>query len=630
MSFLTPAALALSALAIPILLLWMLRLRRPDVTVSSTLLWRRLVRDREANVPWQKLRRNLLLLLQLATLAALVLALARPYLPVPAVTSGAAVVLLDASASMSATDVEPSRFAVAQRAAERMVGKLSGGSVMTVILAGQRPRALAAATKDKAVLREAISAARSEQGPADWPAALALAAAAARGAAESTVVIISDGNLPDGLPPLPGEVRYIPVGREGGTGNQAITALAARDGVSGPELFVNIADFCPPGSPARESLVSVYLDGALYDSRNLTISPGENLPLTFTGLPAGAAVIEARLTIDDSLALDDRAWAVRRPGGERRALVVTDGNLFLERAVAALPQVTAFRADPGAPLPADTYDLYVYDGTLPAAAEGVPQASLLVINPAPGNSLLTVTGTFSNTRPSTVSNDPLLTHVDFSQVQILKARAVLTPDWARPLVSAEGGPLLLVGERDGRRIAVLTFDLHHSDLPLQVAFPVLMANLVEWLTPGQPFDAGDGLRPGESLSLLGAAGTSDAPEVRIIKPDGSVWTPQDSALAQERSRLVFAETEQLGLYQVEIAGSPAGQFAVNLFDPVESSLSRQEAITIGRAEVPPAGEQELGQRELWPWLAAGALILLLIEWWVYHRGARLPEPGRPQ
>jgi hypothetical protein len=98
----------------PIILMYMLRLRRREMRVSSTLLWEKLVRDREANAPWQRLRRNLLLLLQLLILGALVLALARPFLPTPAIVRGNTVVLLDASASMQAADVAPSRFAAAQ------------------------------------------------------------------------------------------------------------------------------------------------------------------------------------------------------------------------------------------------------------------------------------------------------------------------------------------------------------------------------------------------------------------------------------------------------------------------------------------------------------------------------------
>ena len=115
MQFLTPLAFALAALAIPILLLYMLKLRRRQTQVSSTLLWEQLLRDRQANAPWQKLKRNLLLFLQLLILAALVFALARPALQTKVVASGSVIVLLDASASMNATDVTPSRFEEARK-----------------------------------------------------------------------------------------------------------------------------------------------------------------------------------------------------------------------------------------------------------------------------------------------------------------------------------------------------------------------------------------------------------------------------------------------------------------------------------------------------------------------------------
>ena len=88
MNLLAPAALALSALAIPIVIFYMLKLRRREVTVSSTLLWQMVLRDRQANAPWQRLRRNLLLLLQLLILAALILALARPAISVPTLADG--------------------------------------------------------------------------------------------------------------------------------------------------------------------------------------------------------------------------------------------------------------------------------------------------------------------------------------------------------------------------------------------------------------------------------------------------------------------------------------------------------------------------------------------------------------
>ena len=212
MSFLTPAFLLLGLLAAPIIVMYMLRLRRREVMVSSTLLWQKLLRDREANAPWQKLRRNLLLILQLLILAALVLALARPFFPVPSVISGNTVVLLDGSASMQAADVAPNRFAAAKAEVATLIDDLGGDSRMTLIQVGQTPVVLAAATGDKTTLRRALEAAEPETAVPDWPSALALAGGAAQGFRDGRIVIVSDGGLPADLPPLPAAPIYLPIG----------------------------------------------------------------------------------------------------------------------------------------------------------------------------------------------------------------------------------------------------------------------------------------------------------------------------------------------------------------------------------------------------------------------------------
>src|SRR3954463_11001941 len=104
--FLNPwTALAGAAIFIPLLLiLYFLKLRRREMTVSSTLLWKKAVQDLQVNAPFQKLRRNLLLLLQLLLLMLLLLAFSRPvtnYSPGAGTTS---VILIDRSASMGALD----------------------------------------------------------------------------------------------------------------------------------------------------------------------------------------------------------------------------------------------------------------------------------------------------------------------------------------------------------------------------------------------------------------------------------------------------------------------------------------------------------------------------------------------
>src|SRR5512138_571189 len=158
MNFLTPTFLALAALAVPIVILYMLRLRRREVPISSIMLWQRLMQDREANAPWQKLRRNLLLLLQLLILAALVIALARPFIPVPSVAAGSVALLLDASASMNATDMPggATRFEAARSQARSLIGDLASSEVMTIIVAGPTPDVLSPPSGDQAALRAAL------------------------------------------------------------------------------------------------------------------------------------------------------------------------------------------------------------------------------------------------------------------------------------------------------------------------------------------------------------------------------------------------------------------------------------------------------------------------------------------
>src|SRR5262245_26398067 len=320
MQFLTPLGFALASLAIPIILLYMLKLRRKQVQVSSTFLWAQLLRDQQANAPWQKLKRNLLLILQLLILAALVIAFARPALQVPAVASGSVIVLLDASASMNATDIVLSRFEQARTSVSELINGLSSASSMTLILVGETPQTLISAETDKALLKTALANAQPTQGSADWHAAFALAAGAARGeGGRSTVVIVSDGGLPtDGLPAIPAEVSYIPIGES--QNNLAVSALALRQAQASPQLFAEITNY---DSVDRTVLLSIYFNGELMDARQLSLKANSSGSLTVDNLSNASGVYQAKISDPDNnsldvLPLDDTAYAIFQSNSARR------------------------------------------------------------------------------------------------------------------------------------------------------------------------------------------------------------------------------------------------------------------------------------------------------------------------
>lgn len=625
MQFLAPAGFSLLALAIPILLLYMLKLRRKQVQVPSTMLWTQLLRDRQANAPWQKLKRNLLLLLQLLILAALVLAFARPAIETPAVSSGSVIVLLDASASMNATDVNPSRFEIARKTTRALIDGLSGDSTMTLILVGQTSGSLVSSETDKAILKAALAKAVPSQGSADWQAAFALAAGAAQGNQDVTTVIISDGGLPEnGLPSLPGEISYVPVGES--SDNLAISALALRPSPNGPELFAEIRNF---GDSQRRILISVYYGSELLTARQLDISPGSSQNLTLDDLPDAPGVYKAQLSNPDgshpldALEIDDTAFAVYQPASLRRVLLVSDGNLYLEQLLASLPGIRPFRALPGEDgsiqIPNDPFDLYILDGITP---EELPAGSLLFVDPG-SNPLFQVGASFSEMENVRVGDSELTRYVDWTNVHILQAKRIQTPPWAKALISTEAGPLVFAGEMDGRRIVALAFDLHESDLPLQVAYPILLANLIDYLIPPSAFDATRPLHPGEGLTISPPLGVE---RIAIASPSNEVFT-----LVPGASALTFTDTREPGYYAVNFFSketTSVDYFAVNLFAAAESDIRPRERLQIGRTDITAAGAKQVGLHEIWPWLAGLALLLLMIEWQVYHRNrlpARIPS-----
>ena len=631
MQFLTPFGFLLAGLAIPIILLYMLKLRRKQVQVSSTFLWVQLLRDQQANAPWQKLKRNLLLILQLLILAALVIAFARPALQVPAVATGSVIVLLDASASMNAADVSPSRFEEARKSVQALINGLSGASSMTLISVADSPQTLISSEKDKTLLKKALNNARVTQGTADWKSAFALAAGAARTEQDkSTIVIVSDGGLPEkGLPALPGDLRYVPIGKS--SENLAISALALRPTSKGPELFSEVTNY---GDADRQVLFSIYLNDKLLTARQLSVKANSSGSFTLDNLPNTNGIYKARLSNPeqsnsplDSLALDDTAFAVYQSASSRRVLLVSKGNLFLEQLLASLPGIQPFRALPAADgtieIPNDPFDLYVFDGYVPPQ---LPNANLLLVNP-PSNPLFDVGGAYKDIKDIQIHEHPLTRFVDWNNVHILQAETVKTPTWADTLIESASGPLVFAGETNGQRIATVAFDLKQSDLPLQIAYPILFSNLIDYLAPPSAFDATQALRPGESLSIVSQ---NDVERTVIASPSNQTFT-----LAAGQT--TFTQTHELGFYAVNFLSKDSNKvqyFAVNLFDASESDIQPHGSLQIGQSSVTPTVSQQIGQRELWPWLAGLALLILMIEWQAYHRKqllrpVRFPQlPGR--
>lgn len=651
MNFLAPGAFILGLLLPVIVALYLLKLRRVEKEVPSTYLWVKMVRDVEANAPWQRLRPNLLMILQLLFLAALILALSRPFVWAEGASGDAAIFILDASASMLAADVESadSRLDSAKKRAVQLVDDLPDTARVTIIEAGREARVLLSSSLDRRQAHLAIESIKAWNGGSDLGVALELGSAIAARQPGTEIVVLSDGRvtLPQRLV-LKGRLRYIPFGLSGE--NQAISLLTLEQAPGNTlTAFIQVTNY---GTEPAARRLSLFTDGNLENVYNLSdIPPGGQKNVIAEGLNAETRLVEARLDGKDILDKDDKAVAVKPDTRPLPVRLATQGNLFLETALSLQPgvvlteqavaadaeasasetgeqtpeaQPTAAGETAGEPAALIIYDGYVPD-LLPASG------SLVFIAPQRSTDLFTTTGGVNTPQPRAVDPaDPLLANVSISAVSILDAVQIPLPEWAVPVVegdlvdengnpTGENVPLIFRGEVGGRRVVVIAFDLRRSDLPLQVAFPLLWSNIVDWLAPGGRSSVPPQAAPGETITFSAGEGVSSAV---ITRPNNASVEVQ-----AENGRFVYAGTEDLGVYQIQFGGEQAqdsrpAAFAVNLFSPSESNLDPADNLPGVASEDGPANAaSQRAMHEWWRPLALLALGLLAGEWLVYQRGA---------
>ena len=628
-----PLAL-IGLISLPIIVaFYMLRLRRRDYPVGSTFLWQQLIRDVEANAPWQRLRFSWLLLVQLLIAAIVVLAAARPFTAATSDLAANVVLIVDTSASMAARTDGEDRMALARERAADVIGRVPEGGRVTVVAAADTANVLVSETDDRDAALEAIDGISATQLPGDLTDAFALASALAARDSDSTIVVVTDASG-DELPEV-GVGAPVLVELVGETdANQSVAALSAlrRSGGAQLDLFVAIAN---PSTAEATRRLEIYADGALIDARELTIPPGQRSEALISTVPPSAATVEARLAGPDALATDDRAFAIVPAQGRTRALLVGEGNAYLENALALLPRLELYAVgmtgyadaldeaeEAGTP-----YGLFVFDGVLP---DEPPPGAALYIDPPEDGEFGTVAGRISGPLiDRTDPDEPILRFVDLTTVHIGRARQIELAEGMRPVVAtATGRPLVAVGERDGRRLGLIGFGLGESDLPLQVAFPLLMSNLVDHLLP-----VAEGILP-SSMPLGESVTATVDPDIERVSV---VTTGADGAgtaveVPVTGGQLTLAGADEVGVREVRaVSDDPAignqviGRTAVNLFSADESDVAPgepQRIVDMGRVPEDEGGPGQPTRAEWWWPLALAALALLAIEWLLYHRPTR--------
>lgn len=469
----------LAALAVPLVLFYFLKLKRPRLQVPSLALWRQVLQDNRVNSPFQKFKRNLLLWLQLLVLALLVLAAMQPYWRSREVSVRRLPVLIDCSASMGALDKEGGRTRLdeAKRRARELIDGLAGGQELCFISFSNTARKRTGFTNDKRELRDALESIQVENVPSDCEEALRLAQALARTTAFDEVLLVSDGNFPPRVNfDLPFKLNYQRLAPAGP--NVGLTALSGRRSLNGGwDVFVQIE-----GSAEAEGAMTVEVtqDSTVVGSERVTLVKGraERMVFPFSGDKAVKLQVSVRPTGFDSLKADNIA-EMELPAARPLRVYVTKSLGSYRRVLAGMSGVTLTDDATSA------VDLAVSDQS---ADQAVAARTQLWVGQVPAELGKLVRVETNGTEVVDWRRESvLLQHVQMNDLVILE-----DPRWSgetgeadaeklgyEVLVHGQHGPLMV--ERrgdDGLKVGVL-FHTDHSTLPYRVGFPVFVANIAQ-------------------------------------------------------------------------------------------------------------------------------------------------------
>ncbi len=625
MTFVGFSASTLAALAAGVGLLtvalYVLRLRRRPVSVPFSPIWQRVLRDKQSTHLFSQLKRWLSLLLQLALVGLMILALGDPRLADGWLDGRTMVVLVDTSASMQASDVEPTRIAQAKKRLSELIEGLSGTDRMLIAEMGPTPHPLSTITEDISELEAAVEQIHATDTEADLERGLRFALDSLRGLSKPEVIVISDGALGDTeaiakrLSLGETKLSYVPVG-SGGT-NVAIAQFSVRRYPLDKNRYEVLLEVANTNDTPAEVELTLLGDGDVVDVTTLRLGPEERVPRIYSDLAGASRTLEAKLRLlgetPDQLAADNHAFALMPERRRVKVLLITAGNTYLEAALLLDEYLEVTPVAPDATLPNERFDVTILDGVAPAVE--ATHGSLLYLDPpaegAPVGYRKKRADITDFGFDTWDKKSPLLSFIAPGNIQVTQGHALEPKEGDKVVGASDLGPILVEGSRNGQRFAALGFDPRNSDFVLRVAWPIFLLNAINTFA-SEDSRYLSSFRTGEVWHI---PAPSELELATLKSPRGEELT-----VAVKNGYATFFG-EEAGFYELLGADEkPVHTFAANLSNLNESHLSPAPQLALGEVNAGAVEGFAKGvRRELWLTLLLLVMAVSLLEWFSYHR-----------
>ena len=620
MSFYALSAAWLALLIPPLIMFYFLKLKRPRLEVPSLVLWKQVLNDNRVNSPFQRFKRNILLILQLILLTLLILAAMQPFFKGGADDIRNTPILIDCSASMSALDKRGgiSRLEAAKRTAQEIIDGLLKDQQVCLIAFAKSSRKLTGFTNNKRVLTDALNSIQIQDVPSDIEDAMRMVQALSRSQPFDEVLLLSDGNFPaETAFDLPFSLKYQRLDQA--APNTGITALNARHAGKGAwDVFVSVET---SSSEPLIATIEIMQDGQRIGlPQDVTVSNDSAQRLAFDVAVDATSTIEVRLKTDgfDSLGTDNIAYLNLSAGRKLWVYVPTslDGyrNAFRKnedvRLFPKMGQKDTEETD---------FDLVITENLKDIDRQA---AVTMVVGQIPSD-LGGLVSTDDQSGTSVIDwqrNTPMLKFVELTDLVVLdnptSKEDVREGDYENlgyeTLAYGERGPLILRKLEGEREQFFMLFHSDRSTLPYRVGFPIMLTNLVQLAMD----KSGLAEIRGNQTGVLPKLAYIPETKYRITGPGQF----EKELTTDEHGLLFGVPAVRVGHYEVREGSDIKERVGVSLLNSHESTLATVEKIRFNEDITVEASAVPLRvDKSLWPVLAILALIMLAVEWWFYQR-----------
>ena len=597
---------------IPILLIiHTLKPKPRQVDVTNLFLWNEVLKEKSRNLSFERLKRNLPLLLQILIVVLAALALAKPTWTYLTAKKGNMILVIDTSASMQTRSGSGTRFDLARQKALQLIEQRGQGQKILIVEAGNKSVVNTGFIDNSSQAQDLVNKLQPSDAAADLEPAIYLALSFVDPAKEDLLYLITDGAGQDISALIKNQPKIRPLIVSGGEHNVGITKFEFRQQTDHSDRYEFMLEIKNFNLIPIESSIRLSIDRVALFEKAITFEAQEKklLIIPYSGLINGIA--RATLEIDDDFKVDNQAYLSLNSAKEIWVLLVSKGNHFLEKLLAAYPN---FRVNsvkeiiPSSwPEQAARHDIVIVDRMdFPETDRG---NFLLIDAYSPS---IPVFRTGQVRLPEILAwnrKSPLMANVNPSGLIVEEGTKLQADRRLQPVIESAQTGLMYAIEKNELRAVLIGFDFTRSDLPFKVAFPVMMSNIFNWLNPHKLEFSILQTQAGEAFDIY----LNPRTDTLYTRAPDEKWEKHPVKMNPFR----YKNTGRVGIYTVAENGKER-YFTVNLADESESDTN-----PVSLEHIPDQTEASLGSEEisaqqpLWMFFILLGCALLMIEWYAW-------------